>query len=366
MNEVLLINNRSSSTGIGNYSYQLIKHLKETGQVNLDFISLSTVAEDSYGGVVSVSSQKAKRFIDHLLFLRKIPRHYKVYHLLNPNLGILIAKHRPVVVTVHDVFPFSPLASQDIIVQSCGLDLPILMAMKFNMKFLKYADRVISVSQHTKKDLISLLNIDASRISVIYPGIDRKSFCPRDKEKVRRNLNLPKNKKIILHVGVDEPRKNVRTLIEAFYKVKRIVPEALLLRIGGMRSITRKLISSLQLENSLIHYARVPNIALFYNAADLLALPSHYEGFGFPVLEAMASGLPVIAGNVSSIPEIADKAGILFPPSNVTLLSDLISQVLTDKQMQQKMAIDSLERSTKFDWGICAKQTLEIYKTLHS
>jgi glycosyltransferase involved in cell wall biosynthesis len=364
VNKILLISNRSPSTGIGTYSHQLVKHLKETWHVDLDFLNLTTLAEDSYGNIVSMSSQKIKRLVDHLLFLQKIPKDYKVYHILNPNLGILIMKCHPAVVTVHDVFPFTPIATHDLITQSLGLDSPILLAMKFNIKFVKTADRIISVSKHTKKDLISLFRIKASKIHVIYPGIDRNVFHVRDKRKARQNLNLPQKSKIILHIGVDEPRKNIKTLIEAFYKVKKRVPEALLVRIGGMRSATKKLIASLHLNDSIVHHKKVPSTHLFYNAADVLAFPSYYEGFGLPVLEAMASGLPVVAGDSTSIPEIVGKAGMLFPPFNATILSELICKVINDKKTQQEMTIGGLERSSNFDWNLCAKQTLEIYKSL--
>jgi glycosyltransferase involved in cell wall biosynthesis len=366
MNKILLINNRSATTGIGNYSHQLIKHLKKINQTRFSLLNLFTVAEDSFGGVVDVFSQKIKRFIDHFFFLSKINPGYEVYHLLNPNLGLLIAKYRPVVVTVHDVIPFTQIATPDLIAQSYGLDLPIIMAMRFNMGFIKYADKIIAISKHTKKDLTSLLDINPSRIIVIYPGIDRDQFRFREKRKAREMLNLPLKKKLILRVGVDEPRKNFRTLIKAFYKVKKRAPDTLLINIGGMRSISKKLISSLQLSNSVMHFSKVPNIALFYNAADLLAFPSYYEGFGLPVLEAMASGLPVIAGNSSSIPEIVNQASLLFPPFNVKMLSDLILQVLTDENTRHQMVEKGFERSQRFDWNICAKQTLEVYKTLYS
>jgi len=362
MSKVLLISNRSAFTGIGNYSFQLAKHIFEIDRVDFDFLNLETVAEDNFGGSVNVFSQKTKRLMDHLFFLRKVPPGYRVYHLLNPNLGILVAKWRPIIVTVHDVFPFTSVARRDLVAQSYGLDIPILMAMKVNMKFVKNADRIISVSHNTKKELVSLFGIKASKILVIHLGVDKRLFHPRSKEKTRRNLNLPLRKKIVLHVGVDEPRKNIRTLIEAFCFVKKRIPETVFLRIGGMRNITRRLISSLKLENSMIHYKKVPNIALFYNAADLLAFPSYYEGFGLPVLEAMASGLPVIAGDSSSIPEIVGNSGILLPPFNAKMLSEYICQVLTNKHTRTEMAAKELERSRKFNWETCARKTVEIYK----
>ena len=133
-----------------------------------------------------------------------------------------------------------------------------------------------------------------------------------------------------------------------------------------MRSTTRRLISSLGLEDAILHYQKVANISLFYNAADLFVFPSYYEGFGFPLVEAMASGCPVIAGDSSSIPEVVGKAGILFPSSDVAILSESIYRVLTDPNVRSMMIENGLERSLKFDWGVCAKQTLEVYEALCS
>jgi len=366
MKDVVLINNRSAATGIGNYSYNLYTHLKTMSKRNIDFLTLNSPAEDSYGPALRIFSQKMKRIMDHFRFVRNIPDGYNVYHVLSPNLGMLLSKHRPSVVTVFDIAALIPSVSKDIVTQSYGLDLPILLAVQINMRFLRNADRILCMSQNTKNDLTKVLGLNAKRIVVGYPGIDRTVFCQRDKRKARHDLNLPLNRKVILHVGVDEPRKNIRTLLRAFHLLKRKIPDALLIRIGGMRESTRRLILELGLKDSFIHFRKVDSVAFFYNAADLFVFPSYYEGFGYPVAEAMSSGCPVIAGDSSSIPEVVGKAGILFPPSDVATLYENMCQVLTDNSWRLQMAKEGIEQSLKFDWKPCAQTTLEVYESLYS
>lgn len=326
-------------------------------------MNLSTVAEDSYGSLTKVSLERGKRIMDHFLFLRKVPRGYELYHLLNPNLGILTIKCKPNVVTVHDLYPFTKMAYRDLIVHSFGLDFPILEAMKFNMRFIKFADKVICVSQYTKKELTSLMHINASKVHVIYLGVDHNYFRPRDKMEMRRKLNLLKIKNHITCRSGRAP-KNIEVLLKALYHLKSKMPDTVLVRIGGMRSKTVKQISSTHLTDSLIYFNKVSNIGPYYNAADVLAFPSCYEGFGLPVLEAMSSGLPVIAGDSTSIPEVIGDAGMLFPPDDTSMLSELLCQLLTDKNLQKELSLKGLQRGRMFNWEICAKKTLEVYKTL--
>ena len=287
-----------------------------------------------------------------------------MYHLLNPNLGIILPKLHPSVVTVHDISVFKRAVSSDIIAKSYGLELPLLLSIQLNMLFIKSADRILCMSNHTKNDLTSVLGIEEKRITVSYPGIDKQVFKPRDKLKARLSLSLPLHRRILLHVGTDEPRKNTATLIEAFYLIKKRIPDAVLVKIGGMRETTRKLIFARGLGDSVIYLNKVPDVAPYYNAADVFVFPSYYEGFGYPAAEAMASGCPVVAADSSSVTEVVGRGGILFPPFDVEALYETIIQVLTDSSKTDVMVSEGLEQVKKFDWKKCAETTLATYETL--
>ncbi len=364
MKDIAMINNKMMGTGIGNYSFNLYHNLRKISNRTIDFITLDTTAEDNYGSSMKIFAQKLKRIADHVRFIRKVSHSYKLYHVLNPNLGMLFSKHRPSIVTVFDIAALVPQVSREIIEQSSGLDIPLVLAMQLNMRFVRNADRILCMSNYTKNDLNSLLGIEGKRIIVGYPGIDRSVFTPRNKMRARQDLGLPLNRKILLHVGTDEPRKNSKTLIQAFHIVKKKIPEVVLVKIGGMREQTRKLILDLGLDQSVLYYKKVPDVSLYYNAADLFVFPSYYEGFGYPAAEAMASGCPVIAGNSSSVTEVVGKAGILFEPSDVITLYESICQVLSDPSMVSTMVKEGLEQVKMFDWKKCAETTLNAYETL--
>ena len=364
MKDILLINNKAKGTGIGTYSYNLYDTLKTMSKRKIDFLTLKAHSKENDNSVIGAVPQKIKKLLDHLNFMRSISRSYRLYHILNPNLGMLLSRLRPSVVTVHDLAALVHSVSRQVILQSYGLDIPLLLAMEVNMRFVKSADRIICMSHHTKKDLVSLLGIDQRRIVAVYPGIDRLLFRPRDKLKARQSLKLPLNRQILLHVGTDEPRKNSKTLIEAFSLVKRKFPNAVLVKVGDMRGTTRRLIVTLGLEDAVIHYKKVADVATFYNAADLFVFPSYYEGFGYPAAEAMASGCPVIAGNSSSVTEVVGRGGLLFPPFDVVALREIIERALADQNMRSVMRQEGFEQAKQFDWNKCAEKTLETYNTL--
>jgi glycosyltransferase involved in cell wall biosynthesis len=364
MKDILLINNKAKATGIGTYSFNLYDNLKRISKRNLDFITLKYPFEESHESAIQIFPQNIRKLLFHLEFLRKIPHSYKVYHILNPNLGIMLSKLRPTVVTVHDVSVLKGEVSKELMAESYGLDIPLVLAMQLNTSFIRNADRILCVSNYTKATLTSVLGIKNKRVVVSYPGIDRHLFRPRDKFKTRHSLGLPLNKRIILHVGTDEPRKNTRALVEALYMVKKRIPDAIFVKIGGMQEATRKLILALGLGRSIIYHKKVPSVAPFYNAADLFVFPSYYEGFGYPAAEAMASGCPIIAADSSSVTEVVGKGGVLFPPFDVAALYEAINEVLTDSNKRTVMIKEGLEQVKKFDWKKCAETTLETYETL--
>ncbi|MGE5637091.1 MAG: glycosyltransferase family 4 protein [Chloroflexota bacterium] len=363
MKDILLINNKPETTGIGRYSFSLYENLKKLDKRNFDFLTLGSFSKDN-DSIIKAFLQNMKKLVNHADFLSKIPPSYKVYHLLNPNLGMLLPYLHPSVVTVHDISILNPKVSIDILARSYGLELPMLLGMQFNMHFINSADRILCLSNYTRNDLISILGIKKERIAVIYPGINSDLFKPRDKLTARKRLGLPINKPIMLHIGTDEPRKNSKTLIEALYLVKKKIPNVILIKIGDMREATRRLILTKELNDSVLHYKKVRDVSSFYNAADLFVFPSYYEGFGYPAAEAMASGCPIIAANGSSLTEVVGAGGILFPPFSILSLNEAITEVLLDLKKQTIMIEKGLEQVKKFDWKKCAETTLEIYETL--
>jgi glycosyltransferase involved in cell wall biosynthesis len=169
-----------------------------------------------------------------------------------------------------------------------------------------------------------------------------------------------------LHVGSEEPRKNIPTLIEAFSKLIKNFPEALLIRVGKRTAKMRKFVKIFGVEGSVVYFQSISeaNLALLYNASDLFVFPSYHEGFGMPVLEAMSSGTPVISTNVSAISEVVGNSGILVNPFDVEALAYQMNQVLTDLNFRRELIQKAIHRSSEFDWLITARKTWQVYMDL--
>ncbi|MGB3903440.1 MAG: glycosyltransferase family 1 protein [Anaerolineae bacterium] len=236
-------------------------------------------------------------------------------------------------------------------------------------RFLEAADAVIAVSEWTKKDAIELYGLDEDKVSVIYEGVNPR-FRPASAERIsalRHKYGILE--KFILSVGTIEPRKNLTSLLEAYHSVRNGRRDLKLVIVGKKgwlyEGFFRRL-RELGLENEVIFPGFVPDEDLpsLYSAADLFVFPSLYEGFGLPVLEAMACGAPVVTSNTSSLPEVAGEAALLIDPRSLQALARAMRDVLGNKTLRDDLRARGPKHAAKFTWETAAHGTLAIYRSL--
>lgn len=229
------------------------------------------------------------------------------------------------------------------------------------------ADALIAISQNTRRDIEQLLPIDASKVFTIPYGI-APIFRPRSVEEQQaalRKYDLPSQ--FILYVGNLEPRKNLPSLLRAFAQLaQRGLPHALVLAgsRGWMDDELFATLRELNLGQRVFMPGYIPQAELpaVYSASSLFVYASRYEGFGLPVLEAMACGAPVITSNVASMPEIAGEAGVLVQPDNPAELTEAMVRVLTNRDLRERMSRQGVERAKLFSWERAAQETVRVYE----
>ncbi len=235
------------------------------------------------------------------------------------------------------------------------------------------ADLVLADSQNTKDDLVELLGVNPQRIEVIYPGVEERFRPIEDQallENVRRRYNLPT--RFILGLGTLEPRKNFPRFIEAFASLQVSKFASLHLVIAGRPGWLYEgifaAVERLGLEGKVAFpgFIADEDLPALYNLAELFVFPSLYEGFGLPVLEAMACGTPVVCSNTSSLPEIVGDAALTFDPLDVTEIAAKIEEVLHNEALREEMREKGLQQAAKFSWERTAQETLEVYREVTS
>jgi glycosyltransferase involved in cell wall biosynthesis len=229
------------------------------------------------------------------------------------------------------------------------------------------ARRVIAISRSTRRDVIKMLGVPSDRVDVAYPGVDG-IFHPlpsADVTRFRQKRALPD--RFILFLGTLEPRKNVHKLIQAYGVWRRVEPDIPRLVIAGGKGWYYDQIfaevESLGLTGEVLFpgYVVQEELPLWYNAADLFVYPSRFEGFGLPVLEAMACGTPVVTSNVASLPEVAGDAALLVSPDDETELVEAMRRALNEKALRQEMMIKGQAQAATFTWARTALQTVDTY-----
>jgi len=370
-------------TGLGNYTYHLTQALAEL-QDDLRLTLIFNYLRHPQPGLANLdlpASVRARRgrwpirLINLLLLTLDLPAELvygrpDVLHVPD-SVGPFRFRGR-LVVTIHDllVHVLPRLFPER---YSAGYESAALEIYRRALpRTLERADALVAISHSTASDLQELFGVSPDRIRVIPYGVDER-FRPLDNEECRPMLARYglSERPFVLLVGRVEHRKNHVGALHAFQQLKRrgLLPDHMAVLCGGPGSgqdgaAAQAEIDELELGDDLqvIGYVDPEEMVHFYAGADALLFPSLYEGFGFPVLEAMASGTPVVTSTTSSLPEVAGSAGICVDPNDVEALAEATYRCLTDSELRRKMRDDGLARAREFTWQRAAADTLGVYK----
>ena len=240
---------------------------------------------------------------------------------------------------------------------------------------VKQADFLIADSEHTRRDIVTHLGIPEKKVRVIYPGVP-ENFAPAVSEAILKTVQsrLGIRGPYFLFVGTLEPRKNLKRVLEAFrlFLDKIRDAERFQLVVAGSRDFAhgrffKDLAKELSFEPNQIlftGYLEQEELNALYARALAFVYPSLYEGFGFPVLEAMASGAPVLTSNTTSIPEVAGDAALLVNPVNITEISEGMKRLAEEEPYRQSLIEKGFQRTRRFSWRKTAEETLDVYRDL--
>jgi len=354
--------------GLKIYTYNLIKELMKIDNENEYFLicfkKLNFDLSPTVKQIVIPSFGNSERDVIRKLFL--LPfflklKNFDIFHSIM-QFGISWMKiGKKNILTLPDIIP---------ILYPGFYDKYNYFSFKYILpKFIRNVDAIITLSENSKRDMINFLKIPKNKIKVIYLGID-EIFRPI---KNAKDILLKKYKidfPFILHITMNEQRTNLITLLKVFSLLKRknkVYHKLIILGKIKEKEKLNFLLKKLNLLNDVLVLGFIPreDQPLFYSSADLFVSVTHYEGFGLPILEALACGCPVITSNVSSLPEIVGKSGILLDPSDTSSLYRNILELIEDHKKRKQMNKEGLKIAKKFTWNKTAEDTLKIYRELN-
>lgn len=284
-----------------------------------------------------------------------------IYH--SPDFVLPPVRHARTILTVHDLaFLLYPECADDQLRAYLESVVP---------SSVRHADFVVADSENTRNDVVVLLGVSPERVEVVPGGVEPRFAPVTDTAQVNRaRLRLGVgDAPFILAVGVLEPRKNLPLLMDAFALLRSegLVPDHRLVLAGGRGWLVEGILehreqSPVRDDILLPGFVEDDLLPAVYTIADVLAFPSLYEGFGLPVLEAMACGTPVVASRTSCIPEVAEGAAILVDPQHADELARAIERVVTDRELGASLRARGLERARQFTWRAAAERLLAVYE----
>lgn len=361
-------------TGVGEYTFELLNAIFQADKTNRYFLfynSYSDVSQNiprwTQDNVKYIYTRWPNKLFNSLVMLGIIKLDRLIARKINapldyffaPNINyISLSKQVKFILTIHDLsYEFFP----EFYTPKTRLWHRIIGPKKL----CRRSDRILVPSENTKLDIVNHFHISPEKISVIYPGLSSTFVLPDANQifDLRKKYNLPE--KFILFLGTIEPRKNIIGIIEAFEKFCESSTAPCNLIIAGAsgwknQSIYKRAQNS-PAKNKIqfIGYVTLAEKPALYASAALFVYPSFYEGFGFPVLEAMASGVSVITSNRSSLPEIGGAVNTLVNPNNIVDLATAMLQKLQDTKTDTTIGNARLI-SEKFNWNESAKKFLDL------
>jgi glycosyltransferase involved in cell wall biosynthesis len=237
--------------------------------------------------------------------------------------------------------------------------------LSFGERVMKRADGIIAVSEHTRRDALDILDLEPERVVTIYPGVAESFFdvTAADVHAVREKHGL--TRPYVLFVGTIEPRKNVPGLLNAYAQLKRSTREEYEMVLAGpVGWADHETVAKVVEAEGVRYLGYVPEDDLpgITAGASVLAYPSFYEGFGFPVAQAMAAGVPVITSDRSSLPEIAGEAALLVDPESTEEIRGALERLLTSPVLRERLGGAGRCRARQFRWELSARKSQEWFR----
>ena len=353
-------------TGVGWYIYNIVKELSKSDRNDyiaefINFMGRHDVkSQIDYD--IKIKQNKMLTYTMYNFLTKKMNISHNlifgtksdIYHFFNFTIPKNI--NGKVIITIYDTVFFSAPETMG--------DMKAISEYKYAAE---RSDLIITISESAKSDIIKHFNVDEKKIQIVTPGIDLQKYSYNytdiELENVRKKYDLPQN--YILYLGTIEPRKNIERIVKAFKNYKKEVKDDLKLVIVGNKGWKydniMKLIESMGTDIIITGYIDEEDKIPIYKLAQFFVFPSLYEGFGMPVLEAMAAGVPVVTSNVSSLPEVAGNAAILVDPLSEDEILEAYKKILSDKQLQREMIEKGLEQAKKFQW----KKSVEVLEKVY-
>ena len=285
-------------------------------------------------------------------FLRYKCKDAEIVHATGPTSVPVVYLRRPkkFIVTVHDLIPL-------LYPSTAKIDISARIQWIFTPRALRKVDRIIAISEFTKKEVVRLTGAEESKVDVVHQGVDRSRYRPMDKKECKRRFGFNTNVKHILVVASNLKQKRMDLTKRVFEEVRKRRSDVKLIKAGYAHTLIGEDIIN-------TGYVPEPEMPILYNSADVFLHTSEYEGFGFPILEAMSCGVPVVVSNKAAIPEVVGSYGNMIDLDSDDVIEQFVAKLLSclDKGIDE----EAVRQSQNFSWAKTAAETIKVYERVYS